>query len=229
MKRALTFILLALLSKLSWSQTEIELVKKVRAKLDKVQDYQASGTMKIDISFIKAPKSGVKVFYKKPDLFRVKKDGGISILPKGGVSINMNTLTATDNFTAIPAGTIMLNNIPVKVIKMLPGDENSDIVLTTLYLDEKNLVIRKSRITTRENGTFEMDMTYGKYMEWGLPDQVTLTFNTRDYKLPKGVTFEYDNGEKRDKEEMLKNKKGTIVIDYSQYIINKGIDDSVFK
>ncbi|MES1197730.1 MAG: hypothetical protein ABUL41_00445, partial [Chitinophagaceae bacterium] len=68
----------------------MELVKKVKAKLDKVNDYQASGTMKIDVSFIKAPDSYVKVFYKKPNKFTVKKEGGISILPKGGFSANLN-------------------------------------------------------------------------------------------------------------------------------------------
>jgi outer membrane lipoprotein-sorting protein len=74
------------------AQDEEALLKKVRAKLEKVADYQAEGKMKLDVSFINAPASKVTVFYKKPNRFKVKKAGGISILPKGGVSVNVNTL-----------------------------------------------------------------------------------------------------------------------------------------
>ena len=33
-----------------------------------------------------------------------------------------------------------------------------------------------------------LEMTYGKYAEYGLADKVIFSFNTKDYKLPKGVT-----------------------------------------
>jgi hypothetical protein len=71
-------------------------------------------------------------------------------------------------------------------------------------------------------------MNYGKYAEYGLPDNVVFSFNTKDYKLPKGVTLDYDDGTKK-KNETLKNKKGKIEISYSGYIINKGVDEKIFK
>ncbi len=229
MKKITCVLLLLCAGQVLFAQNEQELINKVKAKLDKVYDYQAVGRMKIDVSFIKAPQSKVKIFYKSPNKFRIKKEGGISILPKGGVSINLNSIASTEDFTIIPSGQSILNSFPVKIIKLLPNDDNNDVVLTTLYIDEKNLVIRKSKVTTRESGTYEMEMSYGKYIDWGLPDKVIFTFNTKDYKLPKGVTFEYDNGEKKDKKDVLKNKKGKVEISYSQYVINKGIDDAVFK
>ena len=69
------------------AQDAAELMAKVKWKLDKVNDYTAQGNMKIDVSFIDAPDSKVTVFYKKPDKFKVTKEGGISILPKGAISI----------------------------------------------------------------------------------------------------------------------------------------------
>jgi outer membrane lipoprotein-sorting protein len=57
-----------------------------------------------------------------------------------------------------------------------------------------------------------------------------VSFNTKDYKLPKGVTFEYEAGEKPvSKEEALKNKKGKVEITYLSYQINQGFSDAVFK
>lgn len=205
----------------------LDLVKKVKAKLDKVNDYTATGKMKTDVVFIKAPISNIKAYYKKPNKFQVKRDGGISLLPKGGVSINISSLLLTEDYTAIDAGKGTIDNTPVRIIKLLPLNENSDVVLTTMYIDEKALLIRKASTTTKDNGTYDMQMNFGKYADWGLPDKVIFSFNTKDYKLPKGVTLEYDDGSK--KQELPKNKKGKVEITYSSYVINKGVSEDMLK
>jgi outer membrane lipoprotein-sorting protein len=210
------------------AQNETDLVKKVKAKLDKVNDYTAQGKMRIDVSFIDAPESKVTIYYKKPDKFKVKKSGGISILPKGGVSVNLATLLGNENYDIVPGRDLKINGVNTKVVKLLPQNENSDVVLTTLCIEEENLVIRKATVTTKENGTYEIDLNYNKYMDWGLPDKVVFLFNTKDFKLPKGLTFEYEKGNKK-KTEPLKNKKGSVEITYSSYTINKGIDDKIFQ
>lgn len=203
------------------------LLKKVRAKMDKVNDYVATGKMKTDVVFIKAPISNIRAYFRKPDRFAIKRDNGISLLPKSGVSVNMGSLILTEDFTAIDAGTAQLQQYSVRLIKLLPLSEQSDVVLTTLYIDEKNLLIRRANTTTRDNGTFEMELLYGRYSEWALPDKVVFSFNTKDYKLPKGITFEYDDGSTR--AQLPKNKKGRVEITYSSYTINKGIPDQAFR
>jgi outer membrane lipoprotein-sorting protein len=208
------------------AQGEEELVKQVKAKLDKVNDYRAEGRMKMDVTFIDAPPSKITVYYKKPDRFKVVKNGGISILPKGGVSINLGSLLANKDYEVVPAKDATINGTAVKVVKLLPSDENSDVVLTTLYIEEKEKVILRANVTTRENGTYQIDLNYGRFTDWGLPDKVVFSFNTKDYKMPKGITFEYEKGEK--KKEEIKNKKGSVEITYASYTINKGVDDSIF-
>ena len=211
------------------SQDMTELINKVSAKLNQVNDYTAEGSLKTDVSFIKAPSGKVKVYFKKPNKFKLKKDGGISILPKGGVSINMNSMVMTSGYVALAAGESTVDGVKTKIVKLLPTDENSEIVLSTLYIDEANLLVRKAVTTTKENGTYEMGMTYSKYSNYGLPDKVVFSFNTKDYKLPKGITLEFDEGEKPSDLDKLKNKKGRVEITYNSYIINKGVDDSIFK
>lgn len=205
------------------------LINKVKAKLDQVNDYEAEGKMKTDVAFIKAPLGRVKVYFKKPNKFRLKKDGGISLLPKGGVSVNMNSIFTITDFVALAAGEAVINGTNTKVIKLLPTDENSDIVLTTMYIDEPNLLIRKSTVTTKENGTYTIEMNYGKFTQYGLPDKVIFSFNTKDYYLPKGITLEFDDEKPQTETKKVKNRKGRVEITYSNYSINKGIADSVFK
>ena len=212
-----------------FSQDMTALINKVKAKLDKVNDYVAEGNMKTDVVFIKAPVGKVKVYYKRPNRFRLKRNGGISILPKGGVTVNMSTLVEGNQFTAFGAGDAVVNGTKVKVVKLLPTSDNSDVVLSTLYIDETNLLILKAATTTKENGSFEIEMTYGKYMAYSLPDKVIFSFNNKDYKMPKGVALEFDEEEKLTDADKIKRKKGRVQINYNNYLINKGLDDAVFK
>jgi outer membrane lipoprotein-sorting protein len=206
------------------------LVNRVKAKLDLVNDYTAEGKMKTDVAFIKAPIGKIKVFFRKPDFFKLQKDGGISILPKGGISINMRSLLTTDRFLALDAGTITTNGQLLRIVKLLPTEENSDVVLTTLYIDEAGLLIKRAISTTRDNGTYEIEMQYGNYRQYALPDKVFISFQTKDYKLPKGVTLEFsDETKPKTEAEKLKSRKGRIEITYSSYTINRGIADAVFK
>lgn len=209
------------------AQEGSDLLQKVKARLDRVNDYVAKGKMKIDVSFIDAPQSRVDVYYRKPDQFKIKKEGGISILPKGGVNVNMGTLLAGNDYDIVPGKDSRVDGTDTRVLKLLPRNENSDVVLTTLYVDDKNLVIRKATVTTRENGTYDLQMRYGRYLEWGLPDQVLFSFNVKEYKIPKGITFEYDKGGPG--KAPPKGRKGSVEISYTSYVINKGVDDKVFK
>ena len=222
-------VLVAVFSSSFIFSQEAALIGKVKAKLDLVNDYIADGKMKTDVTFIKAPIGNVKVYYKKPNKFKLKRDGGISILPKGGVTVNMSSIVTTNDFDIIAAGEEIISGVKTKKIKLLPRSDNSDVVLTTMYIDEANLLIRKAVTTTKENGTYEIEMNYGKYSSYGLPDKVIFSFNTKDYKMPKGITMEFDDDDKKPKTDKMKNKKGKVEITYTNYIINKGIEDSVFK
>ena len=209
------------------SQDPSALLQKVRARLDQVNDYQATGLMKTNVSFLKVPEAQVSVYFKRPDKLKIRNEKGISLVPKGAVTISLNNLLK-GAYTTLDAGTDTAEGRRVRVIKLLPQDENADLVLSTLYIDEARLLILKARTTTRENGTYEVEMTYGKYIAYALPDKVVFTFNTKDYKLPKGITFDYDDGSQK-KQPAAGATKGQVELDYYSYIINKGVPDSVFQ
>ena len=229
MKKILLLILTLNIVLFTTAQTAEDIIKNVKAKLDKVNDYEAKGKMKTNVLFIKAPIANVKVYYKKPNKLRINNESGISFIPKGSVNINLNNIFInTTGFDIIDMG--KENKTNLRIIKLLPKDENADVVLSTLYIDETQSLIKKAKTTTRENGTYELEMSYGKYAEYGLADKVIFAFNTKDYKLPKGITFDYDDGTKKQQSpDKLKDKKGKVEIVYSGYIINKGVSDAVFK
>jgi hypothetical protein len=229
MKKFLLLLIGAFTVGLSFSQSAEEMAAKLKSKLLSVKDYEAKGMLKTDVAFLKLPISAVRIFYKFPDLFRIKKDGGISVLPKGGIRINMNSLITEGNYTSLSAGRIVWKGSDLAILKLIPNGESSDIVLTTLYVDDKAMLIRRAITTTKDNGTYEREMEYGKYAKWGLPDKAIMIFNTKDYKLPKGITFEYDASiSQKSKEKKPLSKQGRIEISYASYEINKGLAADIF-
>lgn len=210
------------------AQTPEALLNKVKAKLEQVNDYTAKGMLKTNVVFIKAPVASVKVYYKKPDKLKIVNEKGISFIPKGSVNISLaKFLTAPGQFEIVDAGKEPTSGL--RILKLLPSDENSDIVLSILYIDEKTDLVRKAKNTTRDNGTYELEMSYHQYATYGLPDKVIFSFNTKDYKLPKGVTFDYDDGAEKKIDDGGKTKKGKVEITYTEYQINKGVDNEIFK
>ena len=229
MKTIISFLLILLLPCLCGAQDVNVLVQKVKDKINLVSDYEANGKMKTNVSFLKVPVATVKLYFKKPNRLKIKNENGISFIPKGAVNMNLSNVLSGGKYTILDAGNDKIGNIAVKVVKLLPEDDNADVVLSTLYVDPVNQVILKSKTTTRDNGTYELEMSFGKYIAWGLPDKIIFTFNTKDYKMPKGVTFDFEDGtKKKTPEEKLKNQKGKMEIYVNGYIINKGIADSVF-
>ena len=228
MKKLFLISLLFISSNL-FSQDVNLLIQRVKEKLAKVNDYEATGRMKTNVVFLKVPVANVKIYYKKPNRLKIKNEKGISFIPKGAVSISMDNLVAGNDYTIIDGGISKIGYSNVRMVKLLPNDDNSNVVLSTLYIDEANAVIRKAKTTTKDNGSFELDMTYGNFTQYGLPDKVIFSFNTKDYKMPKGVTFDFDDGENQKSADKMKNRKGKVEIDYKSYIINKGVNDEAFK
>ena len=212
------------------SASATDLFYKMRSKLNAVKDYTADVKMNIDVAFIKIPTLRGRLYFKSPDKMKLERDGGISILPKKSISLSLNNLVPAGEATVIDAGTAVIAGKKVRIIKVVPDGDKTDIILTKIWVDEERLLALRTETTTRENGTVSMDLQFGKYAHLALPDQVIFYLDVKEFKVPKGVTMDYDTGE----DEMLKKtdnqkpKKGTIHITYLSYKINTGLSDEIF-
>jgi len=228
MKKLTVFIVGLLLIQFSVNAQSNALIERVTKKLYLVNDYVATGVMKTDVAFIKASLGKVKVYFKKPNLLKVKKEGGISLLPKGGVSVTINSLLNNKQYIAIESGVQIYKGKSLQAIKLIPTDDKLDWVISTLWIDPVDALVYKTFTTTKENGTYEITMEYGEYANFGLPSKVIFGFNTKDYKLPNGITLEFGDDDPAAKQKVLKQKKGTIEITYASYVINQGVSNSMF-
>jgi outer membrane lipoprotein-sorting protein len=226
--KKLIYLIFIVASAKATAQDINTVVNKAKAKIELVNDYEASAVMKTNVAFLKVPIANVKIYFKKPNKLKLKSEKGVSFIPKGAVNLNLSNLTGSNKFTVIDAGTDKVRGIAVRVAKLLPLDDNSDVVLSTLYIDAASNLILKAKTTTKDNGTYELEMTYKTYAEYGLPDKLVFSFNAKDYKLPKGITFDFDDGATPVPADAMKGKKGKAELVFKNYIINKGVSDVVF-
>ena len=206
------------------------LFENLRSRLDVIKDYVADVRVKIDIAFMKVPPLDGKLYFKAPDMMKLERKGGVSILPKNNVSLTLNSMFPVGDVTVIDAGTDVINGQKVKVIKVIPLADAGQIILTKIWVHvSRNLALR-TETTTRDNGTVKMDLAFGNYTKLGLPDKVIVYLDVKEYKLPKGVTMDYDASQqvKPAAKDGKKRQKGKIEINYLRYEVNKGLSDKIF-
>ena len=98
-----------------------------------------------------------------------------------------------------------------------------------MWVDIKQNVIIKTDLTTRGSGSVTIDYIYGYQVGYALPDKITFTVDVKKFKMPKSISADINNSEKNKKPDPNKSKKGTITISLTNYAVNKGISDEVFK
>lgn len=206
-----------------------QLFYALRTRMTSVKDYVADVRMKIDVAFMRVPLLAGKLYFKAPGKLKLERNGGISVLPRKSVSLSVDQMMPTGGVTVIDAGREQIGTINTRIIKVIPEGE-SDIVLTKVWVDEVRMLALRTETTTRDQGTVRMELDYGKYVTQALPDKVVFVMDMKEYKLPKGVTMDYDEGTQPAKSPAGSlPKKGRIEIRYLSYTVNTGLSDAIFK
>lgn len=203
------------------AQDAKQIISQVSKKLQLVRDYSAAVKITIDVDFVKAPETKGMVYFKAPNKFRLKSDG-FAMLPKRSVNLSPFTMLSDASITSIYVGSQKTAGVDCHVIKIIPSDANAEYVLSTVYVDKQKLVILRSETTTKK-GTINMDISYGSTIQYALPQSVTFQFDVPKFELPKSMT-----GDVHKKDTSKNRATGSVTLSYSNYQVNKGVDDSVF-
>ena len=68
------------------------LVKNSKSKIESVKEYVAVGKLKTNVLFLKIPVASVKLFFKRPNQFKLVSENGLSFVPKGAMSFNLHNI-----------------------------------------------------------------------------------------------------------------------------------------
>jgi len=224
MKKVIYLIILLFTAAMAQIKDPDIILNNVKKASERVKDYQANVRIKLDIPFIKAPDSDAKIYFKAPDKMHIESKT-FALLPKEGMDFSPAALLK-GNYTAIYVKEEMIDGIKASVVKVIPNNEKSEVILSTLWIDQKTSTIRKVETTAKVNGTFVIELKYDGKNQYNLPSNLVFTFNADRISLPKAFS---DNNTEGAKKKEIKSRQGRVYITYTNYIINKGISDSIFE
>ena len=228
-KELLVLLLIILLSGKninSQSKDPYEILNRVKEAFKIVEDYEVDVHIKIDVEFLKVPEANAKLYFKQPDKIHVESEK-FALLPKQGLDFSPVALL-DDKYTAIYEGDTTVRNITTSIVKIIPIGSNSDVILSTLWIDQTRDLILKIESTRKPTGTYTIEFTYNKYLDkYDLPSSMHFSFTVDRIKLPKGMggRLEPDNGTDSEKSGPI---TGNVYLNYSNYIINQNLPDSLF-
>ena len=138
MKKLLVSIILLLYAFIFPQSKDPDLIlKRVVESFNKVKDYEVEVQVKVDVDFIKVPDTKAKIYFKQPDKINFESDG-FAMLPKEGINFSPMSFLKKDYTALYQKGRLYIDGHPVSVIKIIPSAEQSDIVLTTLWVDQSH-------------------------------------------------------------------------------------------
>jgi outer membrane lipoprotein-sorting protein len=211
---------------ISQSNDPEEILNKVKEAFKIVEDYEVDVHIKIDVEFLKIPETNAKLYFKQPDKIHVESEK-FALLPRQGLDFSPIALL-DDKYTAIYEGDTTVRSIPTSIVKIIPIGSNSDVILSTLWIDRTRNLILKVESSRKPTGTYSIEFTYNKYFDqYDLPSSMHFSFTVDRMKLPKGMggRLEPDNGTVSEKSGPV---TGNVYLNYSNYIVNQNLSDELF-
>jgi outer membrane lipoprotein-sorting protein len=211
---------------LSFSQSKNPdvIIKNLKEAFNKVKDYTVNVDIKVDVNVIKVPEMKAKLYFKAPDKIHIESEG-FAMLPKNGLYTSPLSFLKGD-YTAIYVKLDTIEGHTTSVIKIIPLNDKGDLLLTTLWVDQSENVIRKVESATKTNGSFTLQLDYNNSIKYPLPDSMIFSFNAGKLNTPDMMGQEENQGRRR---RAFKDISGKVTIRYNNYEVNKGIPDSVFE
>ena len=201
------------------------LLDSIKNKYLSVNDYQADITVEIDVDFINIPDKHARVFFKQPDKISYKTDGFI-LIPKKGIDFNITHILGME-YNALSVGKEPIGNTGTEVIKIIPLQAESELILATIWLDKLNMQVMQLEVNSKASGSFKMRFFYNTIKDI-LPGKIEVTFGLSQFNVPFEFLFNSESQlfKKKDKTETT---TGKVTVHYSNYIINSGLPDSIFE
>lgn len=209
------------ISQLNFAQNKNadKILERVKSNFDFIQDYIVDVRGKVNFPDAVIPEIQAKIYFKKPDKFKVESKSFL-ILPRQAIRFGPDVLFKKD-FSSILSGEIDINNIKHFIVKVIPNSLEAEEVVT-LWINSSNYTIKKMTVVSSKSGKIEAEFSYSLIDEkYWLPEKIQVNFEIKNLRLKR----------KLDKELKILDdspKSGSIILTYSNYIVNKGIDERIF-
>lgn len=199
-----------------------EIINNLKSSFSRVDDYTVMLKVKTDIKDFYVPEMKIKVYFKQPDKIHLESSG-FAMLPREGIFFNPNDLDRDNFYMSLIEEDE--NQEGIVKLELLPRKENIKVRKLILWVNTEKWIFSKIDSTTWQGQSVVVDFEYEEFPGriW-MPIKANITMNMAGFR---GFENFHDHG-RRGSGNTTDNKKGTVTVDFYDYIINNGIPDTIF-
>lgn len=223
MKKLLILAGILILFSSGWIQAQedpgryLDLIEK---KYSGIKDYVVEVNIHFDIETIKAPDMQAKLYFKAPDKMKVESKR-LFFLPKEGGYFNPSLFKKKD-FDIRFLERLTYDGRKAVRLKLTPTDTEAYNKVYVLTIDTERNLIREIKISPSEGREIKTTVEYGMFQQFELPVHIDLQLDIPSDE-PSGMKEFTQFGQK------TKRITGKVEITYSNYKVNVGLTDEIFK
>jgi outer membrane lipoprotein-sorting protein len=200
----------------------LRILQALERKYAGLQDYIVDIQVHFDIETFRAPDLQAKLYYKVPDLLRIESKR-VVFFPRDGGYFNPAQFKQED-YTILFLGYVTYDKRKAAQLRLIPKKikgATQDMVLT---IDTARLLLQEMLLTQTGGKEVRAVFTYGTFGGFELPTFTRLILNlpAAEPGMAQGFGAIPDGGEER-------RVQGEITISYSNYKVNSGLADVLFK
>ena len=206
-----------------WIQAQEEgsrYLDPIEKKYSALKDYIADVNVHFDIEALKAPDLQAKLYYKAPDKMKVESKR-IFFFPQEGGYFNPS-LFKKKAFDVRLVEHLIYDGRKAVRLKLIPMDTNTSDKSFVLTIDTGRSLIREIKVSPSEAREVKVTLDYGRFGDFELPTHIDLQLDMPSGE-PTGMKEFTQFGQKP------KRITGKVEITYSNYRINVGLSDEIFK
>jgi hypothetical protein len=192
----------------------------IEKKYSGLKDYRVDVNVHFDIEALKAPDMQARLYYKAPDKMKVESKK-IFFFPKEGGYFNPSLFKKKDFEVRLLERLIYEGRKAVR-LKLTPTDMNTYNKGLVLTIDTDRNLIREIKISPSEGREIKAAIEYGMFDGFELPTHIDLQLDIPSEE-PSGMKEFTQFGQR------TKSITGKIQITYSNYKVNLGLSDEIFK
>ncbi len=224
MKRIIFYLFLSTLI-FGQSKDPYAILNKVKASFAKVKDYKADISVKVNMEYLKVPDMKATMYFKQPN--KTKLDSKeFAMLPKQAFNFSPTAMLEKD-FSAIYVKQDKIDGRTMHVVKVIPNSDSAIIILSTVWIDAEKNLVRRVESTARRGGSTQIELMYDNNFQYPLPKKILFSLD-----VPKLQFIQDPRNKKLDtnkKSGQKTTERGSVEIFYSNYKVNSGLSDDIFK
>ena len=205
-------------------------------RFNRIVDYSVKIKISVKMTRLRIPQKKIKLYYKSPDKVKVVSKG-FAIVPKTGLGGSPNQFLSMLKSVHL-TGSEILNGREHFLLKgsVIPdsmniplGDNDFPEITMNLWVDASSWVISRVETFIDTQKVFQSVSEYVEVDDVFLPSKTTLSLG---FKGMERWSLRHPFGgpvTDRINFEKTANKTGIVVMKFSKYKINQGLNDSIFE